>query len=184
MVMLSGYDLWRLQRALGVPWDDLVTVGVAFGDGFRLDGGPTRYGFRLKQKPSGACTFLVELPGGHSRCGVRGTMPAACRVYPYHVNLVEEWYDVYFGGNAVCPPAEAYQWKQRAPSVLPQLDEEVGERALYQRVLARWDTRVEAPVEAEAFVRFTARVYEAIEPLRRGERGEWQPAAYQLVDAS
>jgi hypothetical protein len=185
MVMLSAFDVWQLERGLGLAWAQFAECGVAFSDGFRLDHRPTRYGFRLRARPGGACTLLVETPGGFGRCGAHALAPSRCRLYPYHIKLTES-YEVHWGDNALCPPSPTAKWRARAGEAIAAVDEEIGEWALGRRVLARWDRAVVeggGALSASEFVRWTGRLYDQIAPLRRGERAEWQAAAYRLVDA-
>src|SRR5436305_14572947 len=53
-VPLAGYDVVRLMRGLGLPWDVLATVEehrIALAGGFRLDRGPVHPSFVLRRKP-------------------------------------------------------------------------------------------------------------------------------------
>ncbi|HEY7954966.1 MAG TPA: YkgJ family cysteine cluster protein [Polyangia bacterium] len=189
VVPLSGYDLWRLSGGLGVPWDALVEIAEErhpLHFGFRLDRGAVHYHFRLKRRASGACQLLLELPGGHRRCGVHGLRPGACRVYPL-VARDPERDTLSIGGHAICPPERAARYLEAAPSLRSLLDEDGADDALYLRVLGRWDelarhTAVERPRTLDEFLGFIDKAYRAIEPLRAPERGAWQPAAYLLVD--
>lgn len=181
---LTAYDLWRLVRGLGVGWQELASVGVAFGDGFRLDAGPTRFGFRLRQRPSGACALLVEVPAGPARCGVHPMRPAACRLYPFHLALDDDGYQIEFGAGAACPPAEARGWKLAVAGAQLATDEEVGEHALYTHVLKRWDEaagRARARLDAGQFVDWSSRLYDALSALQSGARSDWHLDAVRLV---
>jgi hypothetical protein len=182
-VELNGHDLWRLCRALGADWEELVTVEES-PNGFRLDGGHRRWGFRLRRNAAGACLLSIDTPGHYHRCGVYGLEPSSCRVYPYHVQLLDgPLYQVALGANARCPAPQALVYRARIDEAVAMLDEQIGEQALYARLVARWDAGVErAAFEPAQFVLWTSALYDAVEPLRARERGLWQLAAYERVD--
>jgi Fe-S-cluster containining protein len=50
--------------------------------GFRLEPGGPEAMVVLDRRSGGACTFLLELPGGQARCGAYGHRPLACRAFP------------------------------------------------------------------------------------------------------
>ena len=113
-VPVNGYELRRLRRALGVPWDALVRVEEAptlHGLGFRLNRAPLWRRFYLLRRSApdgtlGACHLLLEIGGVHRRCGVHALRPGACRIYPLLPN-VEEPHGGYVSGHAICPPERA-----------------------------------------------------------------------------
>jgi Fe-S-cluster containining protein len=185
VVPVSGYDLWRLARNLGVPWASVVELDfdkMPLNDGFRLDRGPKHYYFTLKRRESGACQFLVEIDGGYRRCGVHALRPGPCRRYP----LVPSGDGVELGNHAVCPEPQAAMYRAALGELRHLVDEPEAERALYHRVLERWDllarfVPVETPLTFDQFYDWIARVYEAIEPLREGARESWQPRAEALA---
>ncbi len=187
-VPISGGDLWRLARGLGVPWQALVELDhhqIGLFDGFRLDRGARHYLFVLKRRASGACHLLIEIDDQHRRCGVHALRPMACRRYPLVDSDAPDGAE--FGAHAICPPEKAEIYRAAIPDLRAQIDEPQGERALYQRVLWRWDhlarvTPTDAAMRPDDFYDWVSRVYDAIEPMRSGDRGAWQPAAYLLVD--
>lgn len=190
VVPLSGYDLWRLCRGLGTPWDALAELAEErhpLHFGFRLDRSTVHFHFRLKRRASGACGLLLELPGGHRRCGVHALRPGACRAYPFTARDADPE-AIAIGGHAICPPERAARYLAAAPAMRPLLDEDAAEEALFSRVLARWDllarhTAPERPRALDDYLGFVDKAYRAVEPLRQGERRAWQPAAYRIVDA-
>jgi Fe-S-cluster containining protein len=87
-VALGAADVRRLQAALGLPWSAFAAV-VSDEDGFWLEAGGPRYGFRLRHAGDGSCVFAVTLDQTR-RCGVHGARPLSCRVYPWHVALADD----------------------------------------------------------------------------------------------
>jgi Fe-S-cluster containining protein len=162
-VPLTGHDVWRLVRTLGLPWEAFATYDER--------------GFRLRVSIDGACTFLLALPDGWHRCGVHALRPSSCRLYPYHVQLLDDPpYAIELGAGAPCPPKEAAAFARRMADAAPLVDDELAEWALYQRVLRRWGKRSGAD-----FARWALGLYDHLEPLRRGARADWQLAAYRLI---
>jgi hypothetical protein len=187
VVPISGYDLWRLARGLGVPWEALADTGVhrvPLFAGFRLDRGPDHHFFQLRRRASGACQLLVELESGHRRCGAHGLRPGACRLYPL---VPDRELGAALGEHAVCPDEPRAIYQGAAGELRALVDEDGADRQLDARARARWDVLarrvpVEAPLAVARYVEWTAHLYEAIERLRTVERGDWQLAAYALVD--
>lgn len=193
-VALSSYDLYRLVRALGVPWQ-LVAEARPQSDGpVLLDPARgERFALRLRARADESCTLLVRLPSGHARCGAYEARPSTCRVYPFHVALQagsRPEYDVAVGRGALCPPAAAGRFAQAATATATTaaLDEEIAERALELRLLARWEAAVAAsrrPLQPGDFVAWSALLHEVLEAVRGapGEaRGRWQLDAYRVID--
>jgi Fe-S-cluster containining protein len=150
-VLLTAFDVNRLTGALGVPWQELAVAGVAFSGGFRLDATATRWSLRLRQRPDdGRCVLAVG--GEYLRCGVHAARPGACRVYPLHVGLRDDGVHVGLGNNAVCPPAAAMAWAQRAQPALVQAD--VDEHARYAELVARWEATLEEKRSVDDFLEF------------------------------
>lgn len=192
-VALSSYDLYRLVRTVGVPWQLIAEVRPAAGGPIALDSaGVERFALRLRARTDESCALLVRLPSGHGRCGAYGARPSTCRVYPYHVELyrLSPDYDVLVGRGALCPPAATGRFAQlaMASATIAALDEEVAERALEQRLLRRWDAAVAAsrrPLQLGDFVAWSGLLHEVLEAVRGepGEaRGRWQLDAYRVVD--
>lgn len=186
-VPISGFDLWRLAHNLGVPWASLVELDfhkIALYDGFRLDRGPKHYFFKLKRRESGACQLLVEIDGGYRRCGVHALRPGPCRRFPLVPSDGPD--GVEFAEHADCPAPQAAIYRGALAELRHLVDEPEADRALYHRVLARWDlvprfVPVETPLTVDQFYGWVSRVYQAIEPLREGARADWQPRAEALA---
>jgi hypothetical protein len=143
--------LCRLVDAFRVPWRELAILGVAFGGGFKLDPGPTRWGFRLRQKSDQSCVFAV---GEMIRCGARAVAPAACRVYPFHVALRDDGVHVVMGNDAACPVEEAAAWSTLASPSGERIQRELDEFDRYQQMIERWESQLEQKHDAEAFLTF------------------------------
>jgi Fe-S-cluster containining protein len=183
-VPIDGFELVRLWRAVGGPWRELVDLEchrTPLFFGFRLDAGPEHWSLFLRRHEDGACRFLVG-PVGAQRCGVHPARPGACRSYP---GALDDRGPPFVSGHAICPPERAAAW-----AALLQRDggdaiyDDLADRELYARALARWDLAVRrARHSFEDFVAWIAALDAAIEPLRRGERGTWQLAAYAHIDA-
>lgn len=191
-VPLGGHDLYRLARTLELPWRDLVELEehrIALHDGFRLDRGPVHYSFVLRRRESGACVLLLELPGGHRRCGAHGLRPDACRIYPLtrppaplDPSATEP--RATLGGHVICPAPRLAIYRQSLPRLAPLLDEDDAERELYACVLARWDVlartvRKNQTLPAERYVDWLFALYEELEPLR--EQKNFADAARAVV---
>jgi hypothetical protein len=117
---------------------------------------------------------------------VHALRPWACRSYP----LVAD-FEVPGGAqlldHACCPDDGLAAYGGATDDLLPTLEADRGEEMLYLRMLLRWEQAawrapVERPIPVGAFVDWLCAVYDAIEPLRQGERGDWQLSAYALVD--
>lgn len=153
---LTAFDLCRLVDAFGVPWGELARIGVAHSGGFRLDPGPTRWGFRLRQRDDGSCLFALGSPV--TRCAAHPARPSACRIYPLHVALgADGAIAVALGNDAACPPAEAAVWSEHAAPALVEL--EVAEHARWLALVERWEATLDRrrdPEELLAFARGAA----------------------------
>ncbi len=189
-VEVNGFDLVRLTRGLGLPWNSLVRDveephGLYFG--FRLDSGPTHHHFRLLRRESGACQLLLELAGGARRCGVHGLRPGACRIYPLRPDSSTQVGSI-VGTHAICPPAQRLLYDDARASLRSIVDEDEAEEELWSRVLARWDLRARSlpsgvKLEMAVLVAWLHAIYGALEPLRSGaDRAVWQLLAYARVD--
>lgn len=176
-VPVDGFELARLRRAVGGDWRALVDVDCARHPmffGFRLDGSAEHWSLALRRHDDGACLFLDG-----SRCGVYAARPGACRSYPVAV----ENDAAVFATHAICPPERAEAWRARLAGDDAVFDD-LADRELYRRALARWDLGARAAKKsADQFVTWIESLYDCIEPIRTGERGRWQLAAYAAIDA-
>lgn len=187
IVPVSGHDLWRLAGALSLPWAELVTVRKTpddWAESFMLDESNDRYAFILRKRAGGACALLVTL-GAHHRCGVHASRPLACRVYPMH----SAWRaptGIDFAAHALCPPPQRARFDAAKGQLADDVIDQLGERALYVRAVARWEQAARRRPRAQPFViddyvRWTLALYGELEPLRRGPRVEWQRRAESYI---
>jgi Fe-S-cluster containining protein len=185
-VNVNGFDLVRLMRGLALSWPSLVNDiehPHSFFVGFRLDSSSTHHHFYLRRRPDETCQFLLQLDGRWRRCGVHQLRPGACRAYPIRAAGDE----VRLASHIVCPPPQRQLYQSACEAMRVVIDDDSAEDALWRRVLERWDLLARTvprgqPLPMDAFVDWLLRLYDAVAPLRRGARGEWQLAAYALVD--
>jgi Fe-S-cluster containining protein len=185
LVPVNAHDLWRLTRALGLPWRALAAVRTTPSDwmeSFTLDAAGQRFAFHLHRRASGACVLLGSFGDDAHRCGAHAARPLACRVYPY----VGEWAPfatIKLQADAVCPPPQRARYAEQAQACAPEVAGQVAERSLYLRVVARWDdaarTRPPAqPYAVDDYVRWAFSLYDALAALRTvGARGSGSAAA-------
>jgi Fe-S-cluster containining protein len=154
IVPVFGQDVWRIAtgQRLGpeqfvVAYPQLREVHL---DAFRLQKDGYWFGLMLDKrgtlKAGSPCVFLVDLAGGHSRCGIYGQRPSACQVYPMVAwsGIVAERQD------SLCPTgawgvADIVRpgWRGALQGLRMQLD-------VYGEVVARWNARVDAsPADKE-----------------------------------
>ena len=187
-VPVHAHDLWRLSRALGLPWTALVRVRptpATWMESFTLDATGTKQALHLVRRDDGACALLVTLPDGARRCGAHAARPLACRLYPYR----GDWAPgapVRLQHDAVCPPPRRAAWDAHRGLGVDVVAAQVGERHLYLRALARWElaarTRPPAdPYTVDDFVRWSFALYDAIERVRLDGADGFSTAAAALI---
>jgi hypothetical protein len=180
-VELSGFDLWRLVRGLDVTWQALAEVRRDFSTpggirGFLLDESAHRYSLWLRRRRDGACITLVELPGQQMRCGAHDARPLPCRIYPYdptNAALVV---------HALCPPAARQKFETGRLSARPAIDAELIERAIWLRLVRRWNERASAVsrtqrIDVEELLSWVFATYDRLAPLRASS----PPAAWMAI---
>jgi len=188
-VPVNAHDVWRLMRALAVPWRALVRPRPTPSDwmeSFTLDDSGRKLALHLIRRGNGACALLTTLPDGAHRCGVHAERPLACRLYPYR----GDWAPgapVRMQADAICPPPQRAAYEAHARFAVIDVAGEVSERHLYMRILQRWSVAAQTrsaaqPYAVDDFLRWTFSLYDAIEPLRaRG--AEFARAATALITA-
>jgi Fe-S-cluster containining protein len=147
-VPLSGYDVWRISRTLGLDPSEFV---VAFANPpeakytfpFRLchDGDPYELALE-KQGPfqiGEPCVFLDRRDDGTSRCGIYDVRPAACRAYPMELTAENT---MTMRPRALCPSGawsdcepEQPAWRASWASLATQFDQ-------YRQVVEMWNAQV------------------------------------------
>lgn len=189
-VPVNAHDVWRLMRALALPWNALVRVRPTPADymeSFTLDRSGRKHALQLHRHDDGACALLTTLPDGSRRCGVHAARPLACRVYPYR----GDWSPgmaVRLQHDAVCPPPQRERYQAERAAVAPAIADQVSERHLYMRALARWDEAAQTRSPAHAyrvddFLRWSFALYDALEPLRARRPAAFADAAESLIAA-
>jgi Fe-S-cluster containining protein len=190
VVHIGGHDLWRLVRGLGLPWDAIAEIAPQYpapaSMSFRLSSAPARVAFSLRRRPSGTCQFLLELGAGYRRCGAHAFRPWACRSYPLAADMVSAPAGADLIDHACCPVEGLEAYQAAVADMLPGLEADRGEEWLYIRVLERWETLAATvpaarPIPAAVFADWVCALYDALEPMRRGERGDWQLAMYTYI---
>ena len=71
-VVLDPYDVWRLERGLGIPFAQMIgqQVMLSVVDGLILPS--------LNMESTGACPFLNK----EGRCSIHAFRPGICRLFP------------------------------------------------------------------------------------------------------
>jgi Fe-S-cluster containining protein len=145
-VPLSGYDVWRISRSLGLEPSDFVVAyprppGAPFG--FRLEHGGETYELALeKQGPfelGQPCVFLDRLPGGVSRCRIYAERPAVCRAYPMKATADDV---IALRPGALCPTGAWPEAEPRQPRWRAVWDDLQRQFDRYQQIVEAWNAQV------------------------------------------
>jgi Fe-S-cluster containining protein len=187
-VPVNAHDVWRLMRALTLPWNALVRVRPTPADymeSFTLDNSGRKLALQLHRLDNGACALLTTLPDGTQRCGVHVERPLACRVYPYR----GDWSPgapIRLQPDAICPPPQRARYQAQRAGAAGDIIGEVSERHLYMRALSRWDLAAQTRSPAFAFrvddfLRWSFALYDALAPLRVRPPAPFADAAEALI---
>ncbi|HEX5414891.1 MAG TPA: YkgJ family cysteine cluster protein [Chloroflexota bacterium] len=171
-VPVNGQDVWRIWRSQRLPPDKFVVpVEVAKDrpDALRLsaDGGPILLilDTRAKEAHPGPCIFLLDLPGGHDRCGIYVDRPAACRAYP----MVQTRDGIVVKPKALCPSESWTADDTRKESWSRVVREADVQHDIYSLVVANWNEHVghypERQFTLDEFYGYLFNVYERIAAL-------------------
>jgi Fe-S-cluster containining protein len=147
LVPLCGHDVWSISRNLGlepaqftIAWQE-EEPSV---DGFRLERDGPLFSLVLDKRSwtqqQSACIFLMRLPGGHDRCGIYESRPAACRAYP--MLLVEG--RAQLRDDPLCAPNAWPAGEVGRPSWRDTLEAAHNHFDVYSVVRSVWDQRVRA----------------------------------------
>jgi Fe-S-cluster containining protein len=145
-VTVTGYDIWNIATTLKIAPEQFLIWFPAketSRDGFKLDQTGATFNVAL-DKVTGegdhrACIFLLELPGGFSRCGIYPCRPQVCQTYPAYLDgdVVSLRTDV------LCPQGSwklsqlnLNLWRQRLYHFRVEQD-------IYQILVSRWNRRVD-----------------------------------------
>ncbi len=158
VVPLCGHDIWSISTRQHLNPEDFVVAipePKQHATAFQLDAEGFFYNLALDKKgefqPTRPCIFLVELGGGHSRCGIYVHRPLVCQVYP--MELFRRI--VYLRRDARCPPGSWPEAEPRRPAWREKLQRNLVHFDVYSEVVARWNARVARAPKGTAFT-FTA----------------------------
>jgi Fe-S-cluster containining protein len=156
VVPVFGQDIWRIATGQRLGPEQFVVAYPQFKevhtDAFRLQRDGYWFGLMLDKrgqlKPGRPCIFLVDLGGGHSRCGIYGQRPSACQIYP-----MVAWSGVVAQRpDSHCPPdswplAELVRpaWRTGLQGLRMQLD-------VYGEAVGRWNARINASPPGKEYV--------------------------------
>jgi Fe-S-cluster containining protein len=157
IVPVCGYDVWRISASQRLaPEQFLVPIpqNPPRSDGFLLEKDAPPYGLALDKRgrfhPNQPCIFLVELKGGHSRCGIYAHRPTVCQAYPMTLRDGETTQYP----DALCPPGSWPEAAVRRPSWREAIARRTLHFAIYEDVVSRWNARVLAAPPGTAFSLF------------------------------
>ncbi|CAA9265341.1 MAG: hypothetical protein AVDCRST_MAG77-2798 [uncultured Chloroflexi bacterium] len=179
-VPLCGHDVWQISARQRLSPEQFVLLypeQEPRPEAFQLEAGGQPYTLVLDKKGrfalKSACVFLVELPGGHARCGVYGHRPVVCQSYPMSM-----WSRVVRPRReTLCPPDS---WPPAAvtnPRWAAALQRLCLHQDIYCEVVTRWNARVAAHPERGfalmEFFSFLLNVYQRLDAIRQelGEEG-------------
>jgi Fe-S-cluster containining protein len=145
VVQVCGHDIWQISSTYRLaPERFLVAyeLPTPSADGFKLGADGPSLGLMLDKRGKlalkRACVFLLDLGGGHSRCGIYGDRPVVCRAYP----MVAPQGHLGLRPGALCAPgawsdAQIGQpaWRVKVARVHFAFD-------VYRGVVAQWNERV------------------------------------------
>jgi len=157
LVPVCGYDVWLISTRQHLSPEHFLIVlpqkrpGL---DGFRLSPDGPPYGLALDKRgrlhPKQPCVFLVELAGGHARCGVYDHRPVVCQAYPMALREGA----VAQRGDALCPPGAWPAAAVARPAWRVAQQRQRLHFDVYHEVVARWNARVAQAGEAFPAIRF------------------------------
>jgi hypothetical protein len=174
-VPVCGYDVWRIStRQRLAPEQFLVPCpqDSPRSDGFLLARDEPTYGLALDKRgqfhPGQPCIFLVDLKGGHSRCGIYADRPTVCQAYP--MTLMDDATILY--PDALCPPGSWPEAVVRRPSWREAIARRMMHFGVYEDVITRWNARVLEAAPGTAFSLFAfydylINVYDRLDTLNR-----------------
>jgi len=169
VVSLLGYDVWRISRGLHLSPELFVLAHdqpQPADDGFLLEPDGWPQGLALDKQgpfdPKQPCVFLLELGGGHARCGIYEHRPAVCRTYPMALReAVTRLRD-----DALCPAGAWSEEQVGNPAWRADLADYRRRWDEYVEVVDRWNASVRCAPPATrfavpAFFRYLLNVYDA-----------------------
>ena len=174
LVPLCGRDVWRISTSQHLPPEQFVFARAAqsrAADAFHLDQEQAYHlalDKRGRMRVQSPCVFLVELGGGHSRCGIYAERPVVCRTYPMHLgNAVAQ-----MRTDVLCPPGAWPPAALAQPSWTAALLWQRMHLDIYHLVVARWNLRMAARGDGARaslgeYLSYLLNIYESLDRLER-----------------
>lgn len=209
-VPVTGADILKIERDLGLDfwdfccrWEDPNGAIVRkYAPHFHFADEPeTPFAICLKHETSDVfpgtsrCRFLdetppdAEHPRGLGKCGIYGSRPSACRVFPTRLNDTNELAIIEHvpeHGRPGEDPVYQLCQKQWTPEEIDPIDnlQDLAvahwEMSFFQKIAAIWNR---APQEWEAFPEFLRMVYaKRVMPKPAAEPGTTRPADTGPID--
>jgi Fe-S-cluster containining protein len=175
VVSLLGYDVWRISRSLRLSPEHFVLAHdqpEPANDGFLLEPGGWPQGLALDKRgefqPSAPCVFLVELGGGHARCGIYEHRPGVCRTYPMALRGVTRT----IRDDRLCPPDAWTGDELKASRWQPDLRSYGIEWERYVEVVDGWNRRVQAGTRASVprYLEYLMNAYDRMQAAPREQQ--------------
>jgi Fe-S-cluster containining protein len=167
-VVISGFDMWRINQAMELmPWQyaRYVDAPADASDGFLLQSDGPRFQVVLAKRgevdEGGApCVFLLKLNDGHAQCGLGQLKPTACQAYPA----------VLIDGLLRCSSSACTcrRWSVLDLDVgydIALLQRMLEEAAEYAQIVETWNEEVEKSQQIHTFRDFCAYVVDAYSSL-------------------
>jgi Fe-S-cluster containining protein len=173
IVPLCGRDVWRIGGALHLRPERFVVAWREEDDGpdrFRLEPDGPLYTLVLDRRvwsgERSRCVFLLELPGGHDRCGIYEHRPAACGAYP----MVLRREAVALRDDPLCPEGAWRPDEPARPAWREALHRARMDFDVYHAVVERWNARGRADGSRHHpsdYFDYLLRVYAGLDALER-----------------
>jgi Fe-S-cluster containining protein len=145
-VPLSGYDVWRISRALRIEPAEFVVAHSAHAApevGFQLCHDGDTYELALEKagafEPGQPCIFLEKRPDGTSRCGIYAERPAVCRCYPMKATPADV---IAFRPGALCPSGAWPETEPAQPAWRAAWDVLGQQFEQYRYIVSGWNEQV------------------------------------------
>jgi Fe-S-cluster containining protein len=145
IVSVCGYDVWQIcvrERLSPERFLIVCPQDEPHRDSFFLEHGGPAYGLMLDKKgPLKAkrpCVFLMQLGGGHDRCGIYDHRPVVCQAYPMALSHG----DVTRREGVLCPSDAWTTDEVRRPAWRRALQRQRLCFDVYRQVVLRWNARV------------------------------------------
>ncbi|HEU5317665.1 MAG TPA: YkgJ family cysteine cluster protein [Chloroflexota bacterium] len=187
IVSVCGYDVWQICARERLSPERFLIVcpqDEPRRDSFFLQHGGQAYGLMLDKKgPLKAkrpCVFLMQLGGGHDRCGIYDHRPVVCQAYP--MGLTQG--DVTRREGVLCPADAWTAGEVRRPAWRRALQRQRLCFDVYRQVVLRWNARVShhpgARFAIPEYFTYLLNVYDGLARLD----GDVGPDAMSRVEAS